>query len=540
MFQTFVEFEIVVGALQGAVYPLHARCVLSGEGRATFTLPTDALFQSHLAQLAQLETTETMLQQLGERLFAGLFHGEIRTIYDKARAQIDQDGKRGLRLKLQIDASEAEVGALPWELIYDPDNGPLALLDVPLVRYLPRQDAPATQTAELPLKVLLTGAQTPPQPNVARELSTIREALVQLEQAGQVQIEVVEHLTSAILQEKMRADYDIWHFIGHGHVTEDGSARTLQFETESGGTARVSAAQLRILMNRSSVRLVVLSACESGSLAAVEPLRSVAPALIGARIPTVVAMQFKVPQSSTRAFAYQFYKTLAEGFPIDSCVTEGRKAVMNNVGLEFPDWAIPVVYTRAPDGRLIDRKAVSTTNPPAVLLPTSQPAPTSKSIPPQPDGPIPPGLFDLGGLPPPSAASDPELYEARSTGLQTEVTHLKNRLHHFQVQLARDPNNITTKIEAEELQRSIDDKRNELLTLRKGRLLASSDPDEIAELRLMIIEEAIALKQAALPDLERRIKIQASATGREKARATFDEAKRELIELNTLLQKLKG
>jgi hypothetical protein len=78
------------------------------------------------------------------------------------------------------------------------------------------------------------------------------------------------------------------------------------------------------------------------------------PALIRGQIPAVIAMQFKVPDASARAFAGEFYRALAEGFPIDACVTEGRKAVMGAVGLGQPDWGIPVVYTRAPDGKLFE------------------------------------------------------------------------------------------------------------------------------------------------------------------------------------------
>ena len=50
----------------------------------------------------------------------------------------------------------------------------------------------------------------------------------------------------------------------------------------------------------------------------------------------------------------EFYRALAQGFPIDACVTEGRKAVMNATGLGSADWGIPVVYTRAHDGRLFE------------------------------------------------------------------------------------------------------------------------------------------------------------------------------------------
>ena len=40
-------------------------------------------------------------------------------------------------------------------------------------------------------------------------------------------------------------------------------------------------------------------------------------------------------------------------------MTEGRKAVMNATGLGRADWGIPVVYTRAHDGRLFELPAVT-------------------------------------------------------------------------------------------------------------------------------------------------------------------------------------
>ncbi len=124
----------------------------------------------------------------------------------------------------------------------------------------------------------------------------------------------------------------------------------------SGDVQPVSAMQLGVLLNRSGLRLVVLDACASGRLAT-DPLRSLAPALIRAQVPAVVALQATVPEEATRAFASEFYRTLAEGFPVDACVTEGRKAVMSATGLRRPDWGLPVIYTRAPDDRLFERPA---------------------------------------------------------------------------------------------------------------------------------------------------------------------------------------
>jgi hypothetical protein len=101
-----------------------------------------------------------------------------------------------------------------------------------------------------------------------------------------------------------------------------------------------------------------------------------APALIRAQIPAVIAMQFKVLDAAAQAFAGEFYRALAEGFPIDACVTEGRKAVMGAVGLSRADWGIPVVYTRAPDGKLFELPAA-----PALTAQTSERLATTSAAP---------------------------------------------------------------------------------------------------------------------------------------------------------------
>jgi ribosomal protein L29 len=207
--------------------------------------------------------------------------------------------------------------------------------------------------------MLLTGAAPGelPKINVERELQEIEAALADLVEQRRVQLVVEPHLTRGKLQQLLRqGGFHIWHFAGHGGSGDNGKTAALAFEDAQGDLAFVSALELSILLNRSSVRLIVLDACESGRLAT-EPFRSMAPALIRGQIPAVIAMQFSVPDSSARTFAGEFYRALAEGFPIDGCVTEGRKAVMFAVGLDHADWGIPVVYTRAPDGKLFDLPA---------------------------------------------------------------------------------------------------------------------------------------------------------------------------------------
>jgi WD40 repeat protein len=349
MFSTYLDFEVIIGVPGAAGYSVIVQGP-GGDARGDLTLPTsDLTYQGLMDRLGRLDTDEEALTTLGQILFRALFKGSVQEVYVRSQGTLTEG--QGLRITLNIAASEAAVAALPWEFLHDPDHGPLALLDAPIVRYLPHQSKiPILQTA-LPLKVLLTAAQTPPPVNVARELRVVETALAGLGEFVHVTVE--PHLTISKLQRLLREEFHVWHFAGHGGFDSDGTTGRLAFEDATGDVEYVSAPQLGVLLNRSSVRLIVLDACQSAQLAT-QPLRSVAPVLIHAQVPAVIAMQQSITDEAARSFATEFYQALAEGFPIDACVTEGRKAVMSATGLGRADWGIPVAYTRAPDGVLFD------------------------------------------------------------------------------------------------------------------------------------------------------------------------------------------
>ena len=355
--KSYLDFEIAIGALGADRYALAVRGP-GGEASDVLSLPDDDSFAALLARLQHLDTDEDSLAQLGQALFRAVFRGPIKDVYARSQGVLGPD--QGLRLRFTVPPGAARVHAMPWEFLYDPDQGPLALLDAPVVRYLPQQDRIPSLAAPTPLRVLLSAAQTAPPAEVERELAAVQEALAGRD--GLVQLTLEPHLTTARLQRLLRAGFHIWHFVGHGGRSAGGGA--LLLEDPHGDEEPVSALQLGVMLNRSGLRLVVLDACGSAELAT-DPFRAVAPALIRAQVPAVVAMQFQVPEEATRAFAAEFYRALAEGLPIDACVTEGRRAVMNVTGLRRPDWGIPVIYTRAPDGRLFDPPASPPTVPPA-------------------------------------------------------------------------------------------------------------------------------------------------------------------------------
>jgi WD40 repeat protein len=348
MLSTLLDFAITIGPRGIDGYPLTARSP-GGDARATLALPSsDPAFRTMLERLANLQPAAGEIATLGGMLFDALIHGPLRDVYARSVALL-QPGQ-GLRLTLDVDAHEAEVAALPWELLRDPQRGPLVLCDAPVVRYLPQPSVVPRLVAELPLKVLVTAAQTMPPVEVERELRAVAETLGGL--GEWVELTVEPNLTKAKLQDLLRGGFHVWHYVGHGGFGADGMG-LLALEGPDGESDPLSAAALAVMIARSGVRLVLLNACQGATLGA-DPLRSLAPALIAAGVPAVVAMQFVVPEETTRTFATEFYQSLAEGFPIDACVTEGRKAVMSVAGLDSPEWSIPTLYTRTVDGRLFD------------------------------------------------------------------------------------------------------------------------------------------------------------------------------------------
>ncbi len=348
MFSTYLDCAITIGSSGSDGYPTAVRGP-GGDARATIApFAHDADFQALSAQLASLDLEAELIERAGQWLFQQLFHGPIKDVYTRSQG-ILRDGQ-GLRLTLNIDENAPEIAALPWELLHDPDQGPLALLDMSVVRYLPHQSAPPALQTELPLKVLLTGAQTSAEDSIEPSLLAVEDALKHL--GDYVRITIEPHLTSGKLQQLLRQDFHVWHFVGRAGVGAGTNSAQLLLE-DAQQPRPVNAQQLNILLKRSGVRLVMLDMIGASGLA-LEPLRRLAAAVVRAQVPAAIATQFTSPDAVARVFNYEFYRALAEAFPIDACVTEGRKAVMGEVGLDQIDWACPVVYTRAADGKLFE------------------------------------------------------------------------------------------------------------------------------------------------------------------------------------------
>lgn len=533
-------------------YSVAVNCpLLQGDAVGEFVSPAaDPDYAARYARLQALDTDEDLLIALGRQLFAALFQGQIRDAYTAARSALKND--QGLRLRFNIDPRQLpEVAGLPWEFMCDDEEQPLVLYDTPIVRYLPRFAAPPTIKTPRPLRLLLSAAITEPKFDVTRELEQVRLTLGEFEQSGAIEVVVEEHLTIDRLEERLREGFHLWHFIGHGKLNSDGSSGMLVFEDTDGEAADFGARDLRVMLNDSKLQVIILDACNSAQLTT-RPYRSIAPSLMLANIGAVIAMQFGSPQENTRPFARDFYRALAAGEPLDSCVMRGRKAVQRVSRLRNPDWGIPTVYTRAPDAQLFlpgdtPTETLTTPSSTAAQPPVAgQNGGINVSIGNNnvlSDSPI---SVNTGGAPQSSSRERAEdsSYEERAGELSTQLAALRQKRSMMQIKNAKGQLSIGEQLDLQDTEKDLDAKRAELLTVRQDRLAQlerraaqpgrasdSALAADLADMRAIVVEETLAVRQRELEKQQGLFRIQPSDRGRAQVQQKIDALQAEIADL---------
>jgi hypothetical protein len=237
---------------------------------------------------------------------------------------------------------------------------PLAISpDHCLSRYVPVDDPLRVSATELPLRILIVisdpsdlGQHGMPPLNAAQEINRIQAALEERAVTGQIKADVLTHAVAADLRQKLRTFRPhVVHFIGHGGFQNDQGM--LVMEDEDHLTRFVSDRQFReFFLGTEDVKLVILNACQGATQSSTKALAGLAPQVVRRGLGAVVAMQYPIPDKVSLSFAREFYRALAEYYPVDAAVAEGRRAVYQDFGSDRPDWGTPVIFMRSPDGLL--------------------------------------------------------------------------------------------------------------------------------------------------------------------------------------------
>ena len=305
--------------------------------------PDDYDFADLVSYLEELVARGNDAVEVGKKMHDFLFPSAIENIFFANRQSMRDQGK-GLRIRLRVDAPE--LSGLPWEYCYADEF--LALKrDTPLVRYIPRPFAADELDAPNPMKVLIAIAAPKDQAplSVKQEEARIRKTLSFL--GDRVQLTVLANATASKLQGALAIRPHILHFIGHGAV--DNGRSSIILEDSAGNSAPLDADQMMYLMGNTGVKVVILNACKTAKQDARNAILGVAPALVQAEIPAVIAMQFNVPDKTALGFTRDLYRFMVSGFPLDTAVTEMRIGAFIGAGDRY-FWGIPVLFMRAPDG----------------------------------------------------------------------------------------------------------------------------------------------------------------------------------------------
>lgn len=310
--------------------------------------------------LADLEAARTpdrdpvVLSRLGEALRRFLSAMDWSTKEAQILAALEQ----GRRVLLSVRSAAAELYALPWELLTSKATGQhLGELPELLIRYeWPETKTEGPEPGPGRDRILLAwsaaGGAVPASEHIKAVLDACRAGVYEFVADRDVLPNTSCGRLSAALAAAAREGQPIavLHLLCHGSAT--GSTFGLALDGSSEGKDLVDAGRLRQILvpHAATLRLVVLSACDSGNSGAVgNQLGSLAQTLHRAGIAAVVASRYPLSVSGSIRFAKTFYEQLLQGpESLETSFLVTRRSLRE----ESPhlDWASLQLYARAADG----------------------------------------------------------------------------------------------------------------------------------------------------------------------------------------------
>lgn len=349
-------------------------------------------------------------QRFGRQLFDRLLPGRLSDLYVETRAVAEKQ-ERGTRLRLRIQ--DPLAARLPWELLNSRRNDFLCLSSLtPVVRFPTVPRPVKALRAQLPLRVLAVMSNSTEHPlNLEEEKEKMEAAFARLREGDVLNVVWLKQQTPDGLREAL-SDFDphILHLAGHGEFNEAAGEGMIVLQDDNRRSVRMPARDLSLLIQGTkSLRLVFLNSCE-GAREGGKSLSSTASQLVSAGVPAVIAMQFEISDSVAIRFAHAVYRRLCSNQPIDTAVTEGRRAIKLSNSFE---WSTPVLFLRTSDTVLFEFEASAPNSavksPPTFgenVLPTP-PALGASSV--RPSSPSPQGVS------PGIAARPPSLTDSSNT-----------------------------------------------------------------------------------------------------------------------------
>jgi hypothetical protein len=305
----------------------------------------------------------------GAMLLHWLFSDDaLKTAWANARGQKPQR-----RIRLRIDEGAPELHQIPWELLRDVGEGgvarDLAASDAtPFSRYIAGSWIPGSPILRRPIRALVAVANpsnladyqlAPIDPDA--EFKLLQDAV-----AGNTKVELMKlegPCTLQAIDAALRRGIHILHFVGHGKYV-DGTSVLFLCDVQ-GKVLLVKDTDIADMLGRQLIdagaqaddklRLVYLSSCQTATRSPAEAFRGLAPRLVAAGVPAVLAMQDLVPIETANEFSRKFYGALLEHGEVDRATNAARASVMT---ARLPGAAIPVLFLRIRSGQLFGKRGM--------------------------------------------------------------------------------------------------------------------------------------------------------------------------------------
>lgn len=344
--------------------------------------------EMHLDHSA-LQAVENDVPAYGLALFDALFSGAIRRAYDRAFGIAETRSEGQLRLRLWIDPHAPELHALLWERLHELRQNTVSLLSTtaqtPFSRYTGLEIAAPAPIGTQPIRMLVAIAnpinlidQGMMPVDVDREIDTLTSALGGLQRTGQLHVTLLPGRT--VLNADIRArlewagyvirdspttldtlirelatapGYHILHFLGHGAFNRAQGTTTLYLEDANGFTdaRRDTEVVAQLGAINPPPHLIFLASCDSAKRDPqnANPYVGLAPQLVQAGIPAIIAMQDAIAPWIARELSQDFYRDLLEHGSVDRALNHARLLLLED---DPHAWAIPALFMRLDNGQL--------------------------------------------------------------------------------------------------------------------------------------------------------------------------------------------
>ena len=181
-----------------------------------------------------LSPSEQRLRTVGQQLFDALFSGPVGEAY---RASVDSASAQGERLQVVLRIDVPGLAAIPWESMYDTQNGEYIGLTDPLIRHIPSTDAePLTIVPPLKVLVLVSSPEGLATLDVEAERRKLSRALAEPIADGRIELSWLMQATWENVQDEMLSGtWHVLHFIGHGDYDQRTDQGVIALVADDGG-----------------------------------------------------------------------------------------------------------------------------------------------------------------------------------------------------------------------------------------------------------------------------------------------------------------